>query len=133
MEYINNLTISELIGILIFVESVVKVISIYFNKLYNYRHNTEKESEKVKELDQKLQKLTQQVQNNETENEVIIEVLKIQCRFYLVDSCLNSIHKGCIKSEKLQSIKDLYKVYQQIGGNSYVTDLVEHVDKIEIE
>ena len=133
MEYINNLTISELIAILIFVESVVKVISLYFNKLYNYKRNEEKETEKIKKLDKKLQDLEEKVENNENENELIIEVLKIQCRFYIVDSCLNQIHQGHIKSEKLQSIKDLYKVYKMLGGNSYVSDLVKRLDELEIE
>lgn len=133
MEYINNMTIAELIAIIVSVETVVKFIFEGFNKFYKYKRNEDKETETIKELKQKIEDLSEKMQEDEDNIELILEVLKMQCRFYLVDSCLYTIKNNKIQSTKLQSIKDLYSVYHRIGGNEYVTGLVERAENAEIE
>lgn len=133
MEYINNMTIPELVAIIVSVEAAAKFVFEYLNKLYKIRQNEDKETETIEDLKQKVEDLSEKIKEDENNIQLILEVLKMQCRFYLVDSCLDAIKHNKIQATKLQSIKDLYAIYHKIGGNEYVSGLVERAETVEIE
>lgn len=133
MEYINNMTIAEIVAIVVAAETFIKFIFVYLEKYYKYRQNEDNETKSIKDLKQKVDVLNNKLTEDEQNAQNVLEVLKMQCRFYLVESCLNCLKENKIQSTKLQSIKDLYAAYHTIGGDEYVTDLVERVKEVQIE
>ena len=62
------------------------------------------------------------------------QLIMLFTRHQLVESCNRYLTKGHIDSTALQSIIELYDYYHEVlGGNSYVTALVEKVKNLEIK
>lgn len=53
-------------------------------------------------------------------------------RSLIVNNCKNYIRKGYVEFEELESINDNYESYKSLGGDSYVTSLVEKIRRLEI-
>lgn len=132
MSFIENLTIGEAITIFIFVEGVVGSIFVYFNKFYNIKKKTEDTKENIKENTETLKELTEQIKQQREDYKIMKNNLMISSRYHLTQSCIDAIKKGEIDSTKLRSIIDLYESYKNLGGNSYVSELVEKVEDLKV-
>lgn len=125
MDFINNLTVGELIAAFVFLEGVIQGGLMYFNKLYNIKKSAEKEQEDIKENTENIEQHTDQIA-------LILEAMKIDFRRTIVQGCLAAIKAGEIETEDLQSLLDLYEIYERLGGNSYAESLIKKVKKLKV-
>jgi hypothetical protein len=125
MDFINSLTVGEAVAIFVALESVIQAVSIYFNKFYNIKKKQEDETEHIEENTKSIKQHSEQI-------ELILETIKIDFRRTIVSGCLAALKEGEIETEDLQSLLDLYEIYEKLGGNSYAESLIKKVKKLKV-
>lgn len=109
-------------------------ISFINKELTNYKAAMDEALERSNQRYQDLNdKICQLIDGQREHNEKSDYISAMEIRFDLTSSCERAIKDGVITFKELQSIEDLYNVYhneQYLGMNSYVTDLVMKVRKL---
>lgn len=132
VEIINNLTLKEIIAIVIFAQGIIQFCFLYLNKYHIFEKNKEKDKEKLQKLETDIQNIKDNITTEQQQNLITLETLKIICRYYIVEECLRGIQLEQIESNKLQSVLDLYEVYKNLGGNSYAHEMIEKLKEVDV-
>lgn len=132
MEIINKLTLEEIIAIVIFAQGIIQFCFLYLNKYHVFEKNKENNQEKIQKMEQDIQDIKNNISTEQQQNIITLETLKIICRYYIVEECLEGIQNGQIESNKLQSVLDLYEVYKELGGNSYAHEMIEKLKDVDV-
>jgi hypothetical protein len=125
MEFINQLTVGEAVAIFVALEGVIQAVSIYFNKFYNIKKKQEDETEHIEEN-------TKSIEQHDDKIALMLEAMKILFRRTIVQGCLSALRDGEIETEDLQSLLDIYEIYERLGGNSYAESLIKKVKKLKV-
>lgn len=129
------LSIEQIITSVIVISSMIFSLSTIIMKIYkgflkvhniknkedNYKATVVKNTEDIVQLNEKMDIIMEM--HNQT-----MEVNKIQTRHSIVTACNEALEKGFIDRYQLQSIEDMFTIYQDVlNGNSYVCTLVSKV------
>ena len=86
----------------------------------------DKTSAKHKEILEKIDKIESQTATLKT---VQLSITRDRLAYI----CKSYIKENKISMQELEAVEDLYKAYSDLGGNSFVHELIEKVRKLPIE
>lgn len=57
----------------------------------------------------------------------------LSLRYIITQACLRALKDGYIYDDDLEDLLNMYELYKFNGGNSYVTSLINKVDKLDVK
>lgn len=139
IKLIENFSLSEVIfvlcalaGLVLSIEKLIKWILSKFN-WYHKRKSQEEDLQKI------ITTMSEQnIQQNKLMDEISLKLdsityaTKQNMKHAITRACEEYIAHGYITSYELQSLEDMYKAYEQIGGNSFVHTLMSKIRKLKV-
>lgn len=106
--------------------------------IWNFAHKTLKEiidtiTKPIKDLDQKVENLNKKVDINASHNDKVSKALLTMQRNSLMRSCEEFLRNGYATTNEKSTISDQYTSYSELGGDSFVTDMVANIMKLPLE
>lgn len=139
IKLIENFSLSEvifvictLIGLILSVEKVVKWTLAKFNWFHNKKNQ-------AKDLQEIITKMNEQnVEQNKRMDEIsskldsLTNATKQNMKHTITSACEEYLSRSYITPYELQSLEDIYKAYEQIGGNSFIHTLISKTRKLKV-
>lgn len=106
--------------------------------IWNFAHKTLREiidtiTKPIKDLDTKVDDLSKKVDENTHHNNRVSRALLTLQRNSLLRSCEEFLRNGYATTNEKSTISEQYTSYSELGGDSFVSDLVANVMKLPIE
>lgn len=106
--------------------------------VWNFCNKTLKEIKEqanapIKTLETKIDKVDEKVSHVIEVNGLTTQSLLTMQRNSLLRSCTEFISRGWATMEEKATISDQYRIYHELGGNSFVTDMVEQVKELPLK
>ena len=106
--------------------------------LWNFIHKTLKEihasvTEPFTNLNKKIDNLQEQLNTASKNDEVVQRALLTLQRASLLETCEDYIKKGFATLNEKETIDAEFRSYSELGGNSFVSDMVAEVMNLPLE
>lgn len=106
--------------------------------VWNFCSKTLKEiktsaSEPLRAIEEKIDKVDKKVTHVAEINSLTKQSLLTMQRNSLMRSCSEYISRGYATMEEKATISEQYKSYHDLGGNSFITDMVEQVKELPLK
>lgn len=106
--------------------------------IWNFLNKTVKEiknewSKPITQINTKITSIVEKLDALEESGEIRKRALLSMQRKSLLDSCEHLIKKGYASLEEKETIDDQFRSYKELGGNSFVSDLVKSVESLPLE
>ena len=128
-----NIKIGTIVAWVAVIIAIITVIVIAIKRLFRLFRDYSSYKAKKEETEQRLKKhddtLQQIVQSNEIQTKLLIQVV----RSNIIVICQNAIAAGYITDVQLREVTELYELYENSGGNSYASMLIEKVKTLPIK
>ena len=119
----NNITLQQIYEGIAFIVALVGGFTALANIL---KKPMDKVSGQIDTVDKKVTKVSKDLDE-------VKDGTMNSLRQSLVRDCENCIANGEITSDQLQMISDAYESYKNLGGNGYITLLVEKATKLPVK
>ncbi|GEM_PF-1647569 len=139
IKFIENFSLSEVLFVLCaiagLVLSVEKLLKWILNK-FNWYHKKKSQEEDLHEIlkvyaEQNLQQSTQ-IKEISMKLDMLTNATRQNMKHTITKACEDYLARNYITSYELQSLEDLYKVYEEIKGNSFVHTLIYKIRKLKV-
>lgn len=118
----------------IIIATVVSGITV----IWNFTHKTLNEiknewNKPIKQMNDKVDNVLKQLDEINEESKLRKRALLSLQRRSILDSCEVHLKRGYASVEERQTLHEQSKSYKELGGNSFVANLVESIDKLPYE
>jgi len=139
IKLIENFSLSEVIFVLCalagLVLSIEKLIKWILGK-FNWYHKRKSQEEDLQKIITTMSE--QNIEQNKRMDEISFKLdsmtyaTKQNMKHTITKASEEYLARSYITSYELQSLEDMYKAYEQIGGNSFVHTLMSKIRKLKV-
>lgn len=130
---LGGLSVGMVVGLLLTLLNVANFIYRYFLKAYKLKKDSDESKTTVAKHTEDIKLINEKVDSLMDMKDQLMEINKIQVRNTIVTSCYQMIERGYVETYQLQSLEDMYEMYQGIlNGNSYASTMMKKVRGLPI-
>ena len=106
--------------------------------LWNFLHKTLNEikivlNKPITQINEKVDSITLKLENIDKDAGIRKHALLTIQRKSILDSCTKYLKRGYISIEEKETLYEQVESYNELGGNSFVKDLVKKLDSLPLE
>lgn len=106
--------------------------------LWNFSHKTLNEikivlNKPITQINEKVDSITLKLENIDKNAGIRKRALLTIQRKSILDSCTKYLKRGYISIEEKETLYEQVESYNELGGNSFVKDLVKKLDSLPLE
>lgn len=140
MDNLTQYDFWQLVMIIVSVYIVIKAIYdaiVWLLDKFNIYHSSRTKQEKLEEelkkntemtndTIEKIDKVTSALNKN-------FEIQKVTIRHMIIKACETYLDRGWVYSYELESTEDMYQLYQDLGGNSYCSTMMNKIRQLQVK
>lgn len=113
--------------------SLLKALEWLNSKLNVFETKKSRLDTRLDCFDEKLDGITDRLKKNESDTEALKQATISRIKGKIVDRHKDYMARGSIDYRTLDYIQQQYRAYEELGGNSYVHDLMKDLEGLPLE
>lgn len=86
----------------------------------------------VKQLKKRAEREKQNALNDQQEHEKLKHGLRSLLKYQILEVYNNAMNRGAIPSHEKDILNEMYRGYQDLGGNGFITGLMDKIEDLDV-